>query len=285
MPDHGFNDADIAMTAYHIWQVEGCVHGYDKKYWHAAINARTNDFKRDFPKLSQLYYEMPNATGYGDWFRDLPLSVYSSDLSFEVYKNWLEPKLDELEPIQWARYKSKIVNGSRQQFEQLFPLLNEVWGYKYLKEQLKSRTIRFDSIDDPESTQMSTSTGMYPEWVATSQGNVVGVIEVKTVSCLSNMSDASLRQALIKPKNSNGPGLYAKAEQQPHSFGNSDTLRIAYIVLDLNSYPHLSNLTKSENETLSVIRFFFNNLVKRVEVVTEVRLWPNRTIIEVFLPT
>lgn len=128
----------------------------------------------------------------------------------------------------------------------------------------------------------STSTGMYPEWVATSQQDV---IEVKTVSCLSNLSDACLHHALIQPKRNGDPGSYPKAEQQLLSIGDSAALRIAYIVLDLNSFPHLSLSPKRENETLSVIRDFFNNLAKQVEVAIEVRLWPNKTTRETFLST
>jgi len=123
---------------------------------------------------------------------------------------------------------------------------------------------------------------MYPEWVATWQQDVVGVIEVKTVHCPSNLSDAFLREALIQPIRS-APGAYPEAVQQLNSIGNSDALRIAYIVLDLNSLPHLSMSPNREYETLSVIRDFFNSLEKQVEVVTEVRLWPNKTIREVFL--
>ena len=59
MPENGFRHSDIAETAYYIWQDEGCVHGHDEEHWTPAIDCRTNDFKRDFPKLSQLYYEMP----------------------------------------------------------------------------------------------------------------------------------------------------------------------------------------------------------------------------------
>lgn len=283
MPEHGFRHRDIAETAYYIWQDEGRVHGHDEEHWSSAIDCRTNDFKRDFPKLSQLYYEMPNRTGYGDWFHNLPLHVYSSELSYEVFRYWLERMLAELKPSQWNLYKDKLVKGCNQKRNQLFPLINEVWGYKYLAKALDSRSIQIDTIDDPKAVQIPTQTGMYPEWVAMHQGTAVAAIEVKTVSSISSVTEQSLHHALMTPPRPNSTPPYQKAEQQLHSIGASNLLRFAYIILDLNAHPEPS---VRERDTLTTIRSFFSNLRRCVDVIVEIRLWPNRpALYEEFPPT
>jgi hypothetical protein len=265
MLTNGFSSGDVAVAAYHIWEREQWPTGREEVHWHLAIDELDANWQTEFPKFAELYRDIADKDGYGGWFAELPSKVYSSSLATEWFEN-RESELDDLEGTTWLSMKSKILQNSSGDEQQLMNILNEAAGYSFLRRTLVARGIDFDSIDEP------VFLGKQHQWKATYQGCTVAALEAKTVPFFGEEETGRWRlRTVIRPdswKKLRRNVSRAKRQLKAIERGSKELLRIAYIIV-----PVVSDQSQRKVNEDKVASFIVSKSDDSVEVACDVRRW------------
>lgn len=263
MVTHGFSSGDVAVAAYHIWKRESCPTGRDQAHWRQAIDELA--WQAEFPKFAELYHGLADKNGYDGWFAGLPEKVYSSELATEWYEN-RESELDDLEGTTWLSIKSKIMQNSGGDHQQLMNILNEAAGYSFLRRTLVARGIAFDTIDEP------VFLGKQHQWKAMHQGRTVAALEAKTVPFFGEEETSGWRlRTVIRPdswKRLRRNVSSAKRQLKALERGSKELIRIAYIIVPVVSDPAQRKVNDDK-----VASYVVSKSDESVEVACDVRRW------------
>jgi hypothetical protein len=266
MVTNSFSSGDVAVAAYHIWEREQCPTGREEIHWNLAIDELSSGWQAEFPKFAELYRDIADKNGYGGWFVDLPSKVYSSPLATEWFEN-RESELDDLEGTTWLSVKSKILQSTSGDEQQLMNILNEAAGYSFLRRTLVARGIPFDTIDEP------VFLGQQHRWKATCEGRTVAALEAKTVPFFAEEEPGGRwrLRTVIRPdswKRLRRNACRAKRQLKAIERGSKELIRIAYIIV-----PVVADQSQRKVNDDKVASFVVSKSDDSVEVACDVRRW------------
>jgi hypothetical protein len=198
-------------------------------------------FRKQLPRIYELYDLIPDPPPPGALFRDLDASLTAYPQKLKQYRD-IEQDLRSLDPAAWTFLKSELTPlmsapVEKRGWEALFNILNQAKAYNHLKA-LGYADVRFI----PRAKLRSRRT---PDLAAYS-GSIKALCEVKTINVSEDEANRQFSGGVGSTEAELDAGFFVKlahdlgeAKAQMESFdASSDIRRIAYVVVNYDDHLH-----------------------------------------------